>query len=262
MKQDYQTLKIALQESGILQINLNRPDKLNALSDQLFDEMADVLADANVDEKVKGVLVTGEGKAFCAGADIMQIAALNMLQGKEFAKKGQRVFDALEGLGKPSIAAINGHAFGGGCELALAASIRIASSKAQFGQPEIKLGVIPGYGGTQRLSRLIGKGRALELCLTGRFIKAEQAEAWGLITEITEPKALLARANEILIGILAMAPHAITSTLEVVNSGYDMTLADGLALEAAHFGLLCGTQDKQEGAKAFLEKRQANFTGE
>jgi enoyl-CoA hydratase len=260
--QTYRTLKTQLHTSGILQITLNRPERLNALNAELLTELQQVLIAAAKDEKTKALLVTGAGeKAFCAGADIMQLAEINAQQGVAFAQKGQEVFRHFEQLGKPSLAAINGYAFGGGCELAMATTLRIAAITAQFGQPEIKLGVIPGYGGTQRLARLIGKGRALDLCLTGRTIKSAEALAWGLISEITSAENLLPRAEEILQNILALAPLAIASIMQVIDSGYDLTLENALHLEAVHFGLLCATDDKREGVAAFLEKRPAQFTG-
>lgn len=258
----YNTLKIEQHSNGILQITLNRPEKLNALNGELLNELQKIIATARDDKNVKAVLLTGEGqKSFCAGADINRLAELNAQQGLEFAEQGQAVFRALEQLGKPSLAAINGYAFGGGCELAMSATMRIASSNAQFGQPEIKLGVIPGYGGTQRLARLIGKGRALDLCLTGRTIKAEDALAWGLINEITNLEDLLPRAQEILLGLIALAPLALASVMKVIDAGYDLSLEDALHLEAVHFGYLCASNDKHEGVNAFLQKRKAEFKG-
>ncbi len=260
--QTYTTLKVEQQKTGILQITLNRPDKLNALNSQLLAELLSVLQTAGENKEVKGLLITGEGKAFCAGADINRLAELNAQQGLEFAEQGQRVFRCLEQLGKPSLAVINGYAFGGGCELAMAATLRIASQNAQFGQPEVKLGVIPGYGGTQRLARLVGKGRALDLCLTGRSIKAEEALNFGLISEITSAENLLPRAQELLTNLITLAPLAVTSIIKVIDAGYDLSLEDALHLEALHFGLLCATSDKHEGVNAFLQKRPAQFKGE
>ncbi len=262
MTTTFETLKISTPEIGILQITLHRPDKLNALNSTLLGELAQVLLQAKTDEKVKGILLTGEGKAFCAGADINRLAEINAQQGLQFAEQGQNVFRLLETLGKPSIAAINGFAFGGGCELAMSATMRIASTAAKFGQPEVKLGVIPGYGGTQRLARLVGKGRALDLCLTGRFIDAETALNWGLVTGLTEPEKLLSEAINSLKTVMSMAPIAIRSVMEVIDTGYDLTLEDALHLEAVHFALTCATQDKQEGVSAFLAKRAAEFKGE
>lgn len=208
------------------------------------------------------MLITGAGKAFCAGADIARLAECNAQTGYQFACEGQDIFRQLETLGKPSLAAVNGFAFGGGCELAMAATLRIASTKAQFGQPEVKLGVIPGYGGTQRLARLVGKGRAMDLCLTGRFINAETAYNWGLVTELAEPEMLLEQAHKTLNTILSMAPLAIRGVMEVIDHGFDLSLTDALHLEAVHFAKVCASDDKQEGVQAFLGKRQAAFKGE
>lgn len=259
------TIKNHLNSQGILRITLNRPDKLNALNQEVLESLSHEFNNAKQNPSIKAILITGEGKAFCAGADINRLAEANAQTGYDFAVQGQSVFRQLETLGKPSLAAINGFAFGGGCELAMSASLRIASSSAQFGQPEVKLGVIPGYGGTQRLARLVGKGRALDLCLTGRFIPAQEALNWGLITEMVEVsdqhELLLARAEAILNTILSMGPLAIQAVLEVIDRGYDMPLPDALHLEAVHFALTCATQDKQEGVSAFLQKRKAAFTG-
>ncbi len=251
-----------LDKQGILTITLNRPEKLNALNSEVLDALEEQFFRAKNDKQVKAVLLTGSGKAFCAGADINKLAQCTAQSGYEFACRGQEVFRLLETMGKPSIAAVNGFAFGGGCELALSATLRIAATKASFGQPEVKLGVIPGYGGTQRLARLVGKGRALDLCLTGRFIDAQTALSWGLVSEIVESEALATRAKELLSTILSMAPLAIASVMEVIDHGYDLSLTDALHLEAIHFAKVCASQDKSEGVAAFLEKRAAVFSGE
>ena len=248
-------------DSGILTITLNRPEKLNAISTEVLHALAEIFTHAKDNPAVKGILLTGTGKAFCAGADINRLAECNAQTGYDFACFGQAVFRQLETMGKPTLAAINGYAFGGGCELAMAATLRIASSNAQFGQPEIKLGVIPGYGGTQRLARLVGKGRALDLCLTGRAIDAQTALSWGLVSEVVAPDMLINKAKQILQGILALAPLAIAGVMEVIDHGYDLSLTDALHLEAVHFSKVCATQDKAEGVAAFLEKRQAVFKG-
>ena len=227
----------------------------------MLHALSDALKAAKDNPSVKGLLVTGEGKAFCAGADIARLADCNAQSGYSFATFGQDVFRQLETLGKPSIALINGYAFGGGCELAMAATLRIASSAAQFGQPEVKLGVIPGYGGTQRLARLVGKGRALDLCLTGRFIDAETALQWGLVTYLVPPESLVQEGVRVLKGILSMAPLAIASVMEVIDHGYDLSLTDALHLEAVHFATVCASADKGEGVSAFLAKRPALFQG-
>jgi len=256
-----QLIEQNLDNNGVLTLTLNRPEKLNALNADVLQTLSELFTSAKNNQQVKGVLLTGKGKAFCAGADISRLAECDAQSGYEFACYGQDVFRQLETLGKPSLAAINGFAFGGGCELAMAATLRIASDNAQFGQPEVKLGVIPGYGGTQRLARLVGKGRALDLCLTGRFINAQTALNWGLVSEVVEPEQLLKEGMRILAGILSMAPLAISSVMDVIDRGYDLSLTDALHLEAVHFAKVCASQDKTEGVAAFLEKRQAQFTG-
>ena len=248
-------------DNGILMITLNRPEKLNALSTEVLHALSELFTSAKENPEVKGLLLTGKGKAFCAGADITRLAECDAQSGYQFACFGQDVFRQLETMGKPSLAAINGYAFGGGCELAMAATLRIASTSAQFGQPEVKLGVIHGYGGTQRLARLVGKGRALDLCLTGRSINAQTALSWGLVSEVVEDDALLAQGQRLLNGILAMAPLAVAGVMEVIDRGYDLSLTDALHLEAVHFAKVCASQDKTEGVAAFLEKRQAKFKG-
>lgn len=248
-------------EDGILTITLNRPEKLNALNEEVLLTLSELFSNAKANAEVKGILITGQGKAFCAGADISRLAECDAQSGYQFACFGQEVFRQLETLEKPSLAAVNGFAFGGGCELAMAATLRTAATTAQFGQPEIKLGVIPGYGGTQRLARLVGKGRALDLCLTGRFINAETALNWGLVTEVVEPGALLERSRALLKSILNMAPLAVSSIMSTIDRGYDLSLSDALHLEAVHFAKVCASQDKKEGVEAFLQKRQAQFQG-
>ncbi|KTD25466.1 3-hydroxyisobutyryl-CoA hydrolase [Legionella lansingensis] len=251
-----------LDSNGILILTLNRPEKLNALSTEVLHALAEIFSAAKGNSQVKALLLTGSGKAFCAGADISRLAECNAQTGYQFACEGQAVFRQLETLGKPSLAAVNGFAFGGGCELAIAASLRIASTNAQFGQPEVKLGVIPGYGGTQRLARLIGKGRAMDLCMTGRFINAETALNWGLVSAVVEHGALLEEGKRILNTVLSMAPLAVRSVMEVIDRGYDMSLTDALHLEAIHFATVCASEDKKEGVAAFLNKRQPAFKGE
>jgi enoyl-CoA hydratase len=248
-------------EDGILVIKLNRPEKLNALNDEVLSTLSNIFSSAKNDNEIKGLLLIGEGRAFCAGADITKLAECDANTGYEFAKVGQAVFKQLATLGKPSLAAVNGFAFGGGCELAISATMRMASSSAKFGQPEVKLGVIPGYGGTQRLARLIGKGRALDLCLTGRFIDASVAESWGLVTRVVEPEMLEQEAMKTLKEITSLAPLAIASIIEAIDCGYDMSLDDALHVEALHFAKSCASLDKKEGVAAFLEKREAKFVG-
>lgn len=251
-----------LDDKGILTITLNRPEKLNALNDDVLRGLSEIFNNAKHNSDIRAILLTGSGKAFCAGADISRLAECDAQKGYQFACDGQDVFRQLETMGKPSLAAINGFAFGGGCELAMAATMRIAAKNAQFGQPEVKLGVIPGYGGTQRLARLVGKGRALDLCLTGRFINAETALQWGLVTDMVDGDSLLERGKSLLTSILGMAPLAVASVMEVIDRGYDMSLTDALHLEAVHFAKVCASADKKEGVSAFLEKRTADFHGE
>lgn len=255
-------IQYELDEQGILLLTLNRPDKLNALNSDVLTLLADFLNHARQNSEIKALMITGQGKAFCAGADINRLAQCNAQTGYEFARHGQDVFRLLETLGKPSLAAVNGFAFGGGCELAMATSLRIAAVDAKFGQPEVKLGVIPGYGGTQRLARLVGKGRALDLCLTGRFIDANTALQWGLVSDVVAGEDLIQRGKAILQGILSMAPLAVASVMEVIDHGYDLSLDDALHLEAIHFAKVCASEDKNEGVEAFLNKRQALFQGQ
>lgn len=250
-----------LDSQGILTLTLNRAEKLNALNTEVLDALAELFNYAKTNTQVRALMITGHGKAFCAGADINRLAECTAQTGYEFACHGQEVFRLLETLGKPSLAAVNGFAFGGGCELAISTTLRIASFNAQFGQPEVKLGVIPGYGGTQRLARLVGKGRALDLCLTGRFINAETALAWGLVSEVVAPEVLLEKGKAILLGIISMAPLAVTSIMSVIDHGFDLSLSDALHLEATHFAKVCASEDKHEGVSAFLQKRSAHFKG-
>lgn len=255
-------VKVMSPAPGILQWHLNRPAQLNALSHDVLTQLAALIEQAKHDKSVKALLLTGEGKAFCAGADIKQLALLNGPEGLAFARFGQTVFRLLETMGKPVVAAVQGFAFGGGCELAMAATWRIAANNAVFGQPEIKLGMIPGFGGTQRLSRLIGKGRALEICLTGRRFSSEEAYRWGLVNELVAPEELMTRAIAVLTELTHLGPVAMESIMTVIHQGYDLSLDEAIELEAAHFGLCCTTSDKREGVAAFLEKRAAVFSGE
>jgi enoyl-CoA hydratase len=249
-----------LDSHGILHITLNRPQQLNALNRHLLDELSILLTDAKHNPEIKALLLTGQGdKAFCAGADIKALSDLDSQTGLIFSQHGQAIFHQLEQVGKPSLAAINGYCFGGGCELATAASLRIACENASFSQPEVKLGVIPCYSGTQRLARLIGKGRAIDLCITARRISAPEALAWGLISEVTNANSLLERAQTILLNILSMAPIAVASVLASIQQGFDMSLQQAEQLESLQFALCCTTQDKHEGVHAFLEKRSPSF---
>ena len=243
-------------------ITFNRPKVLNALNRKTMEELGDVLAAARDDEGVRVLILTGAGeKAFVAGADIGELAQRTPVDGKEFSIFGQAVIHRLETLGKPSIAVINGFALGGGCELALACSIRLASKTARLGQPEVKLGIIPGYGGSQRLARLCGKGAAHELCLTGEMISAEEAMRIGLVNHVYEPAELMPAAEAMARKIVANAPLAVKFAMEAVEHGMEMPQEEGLFLEATLFGLCCATEDMREGTKAFLEKRPAQFRG-
>lgn len=255
-------LKTDLTDNGILHITFNRPKQLNALNHQVLSTLFDILTEAKSNKAVKAILLSGDGKAFCAGADITELANLDEKTGVEFATFGQKVFRLLETLGKPSLAAIHGYAFGGGCEIAMSATMRIAAEGTQFGQPEIKLGVIPGFGGTQRLARLIGKGRALDICLTGRRFTAEEAFAWGMLSELVPQDQLLDRAKVILSELVQLGGVALASIMTTIDDGFDLTLDAGMQLEADYFGRCCATNDKAEGVSAFLEKRQPVFSGE
>jgi enoyl-CoA hydratase len=247
---------------GIARITVNRPDKLNALNAIVIAELGDAVTRIETDSAVRGVIITGSGqKAFVAGADIAELAAQSPLEGKTRSAAGQAVFRRLEQCGKPVIAAVNGFALGGGCELAMACHIRLAAEQAKFGQPEVKLGIGPGYGGTVRLPRLVGKGRALELLLTGRTIDAEEAFRIGLVNRVVPADRLLAEAEAMLRTILSNGPLAVRTCLEAVDAGPDMSIDQGMLLEASQFGLLSATSDMKEGTKAFLEKRTAVFKG-
>jgi enoyl-CoA hydratase len=247
---------------GIAFITFNRPKVLNALNRQTIEELHAALLDASTDNAVRALILTGAGeKSFVAGADIGELAQQTPVRGKEFSLFGQSVFHLLETMGKPSICAINGFALGGGCELALSCSIRLASKTAKLGQPEVKLGIIPGYGGTQRLARLCGKGVAHELCLTGEMITAEEAMRIGLVNHIYEPAELLPAAEAMAKKIIANAPVAVKYTMDAIERGIELPQEEGLFLEATLFGLCCATEDMREGTKAFLEKRKAEFQG-
>jgi enoyl-CoA hydratase len=248
---------------GILVITIDRPKMLNALNAETIGEIAEAFHAARFDEKVKAVILTGAGeKAFVAGADINELAQATPMSGKATAEKGQRAFRAIERFPKPVIAAINGFALGGGCELALACHIRIASEKAQLGLPEVTLGIIPGYGGTQRMARLLGKGRALELILTGDRIGAAEAERIGLVNKVVPADQLMPTCEELARKIMSRGPLAVTAAIEAVMSGSEMPFEEGQVLEATLFGLLCATDDTKEGMKAFVEKRAAEFKGQ
>lgn len=257
----YETLLCETRE-GISTVTVNRPDKLNALNSKMLGELEECFRAIASDAEVRVVVLTGAGeKAFVAGADVGELAALTTLDGREFARRGQRVFQLIESLGKPVIAAVNGYALGGGCELAMACALRIASETARFGLPEVKLGIIPGYGGTQRLARLIGKGRAMELALVGEPVTAQEAYRLGLVNQVVPPSELIPACEAMARKIIANAPLAVRFVLEAVNHGLEMTLEEGLFLESNLFALCCTTEDMKEGTRAFLEKRRAQFKG-
>lgn len=257
----YETLLFEKRD-GIGFITVNRPQKLNALNRLVLEELDSGFRSVAADDEVRAVIVTGAGeKAFVAGADINELAEQTPLSGREMAARGQRLFDFIENLGKPVVAAVNGYALGGGCELAMACTLRVASENARFGQPEVKLGIVPGYGGSQRLARLVGKGRALELILTGEPITAEEAYRIGLVNQVTPAGKLLAAAEGLVRKILANAPLAVRFAIEAVNHGLEMTQAEGQFLEANLFSLCCATEDMKEGTRAFLEKRAPKFSG-
>ena len=243
-------------------ITIDRPKVLNALNAQTVAEIGEAFEQVRNDNAVRAVILTGGGeKAFVAGADINELATMNPISGKEVAEKGQHVFTAIERFPKPVIAAINGFALGGGCELALACHMRIASDKASLGLPEVTLGIIPGYGGTQRMARLLGKGKALELICSGDRIAADEAERIGLVNRVVPADQLMSAAEELARKIATRGPLAVRAAIEAVMIGSDMPQDAGLVLEATLFGLLASTSDMKEGMGAFLEKRKANFTG-
>ncbi len=246
---------------GLLTLTLNRPDKLNALSLDLMDALDEAVEKAAADENVKAVVLTGSGdKAFVAGADISQFSKLNALDGERFARRGQEVFGKLEALPKVVIAAVNGYALGGGCELALACHLRVASENAVFGQPEVNLGILPGYGGTQRLPRVVGRGLALEMILTGGNVRAQRAYEIGLANAVVPQGEAVAAAKKMAQTVAGKAPLAVALSLRAVYAA-DVPQTEGLAYEASLFGQACASDDLKEGAAAFLEKRAPNWTG-
>jgi enoyl-CoA hydratase len=249
-------------EAAVAIVTLNRPRVLNALNAQTLDELRRAMLALKHDETVRAVVLTGAGeKAFVAGADINELAVMTPDGGREHALRGQHVFDVIEHLGKPVIAAINGFALGGGCELAMACTLRFAATTARLGQPEINLGLIPGYAGTQRLARLVGKGRAFEILLAGDPITADEAFRIGLVNRVVPPADLLAEAKRAAASLAGKAPVALRYILEAVNQGLDMPFARAQVFEATLFGLVASTEDMREGTRAFLEKRKAEFKG-
>lgn len=258
---EFETIRCEVRD-GVAVVTVQRPQVLNALNRQAVAELGRAFLQLRDDPGVGGVILTGSGeKAFVAGADIGEIHALDMQSGREFALIGQRVLSLIEGLGKPVIAAVNGFALGGGCELAMACTLRLASPNARLGQPEVKLGVIPGFGGTQRLPRLVGPAAALDLLLTGRTVAADEALAMGLVQRVVPQDQLLAEAEKLLREIMANAPLAVRLCLEAVQRGAALPLADALALEADLFALSTGSADAKEGTAAFLAKRKPDFKG-
>ncbi len=257
----YETLLLEISDS-IATVTINRPEVLNALNAQVFNNLEAIFTHLAADPAVRAILLTGAGpKAFAAGADIKELSLTDSASAQHLALRGQSIFSLISNCGKPVIACINGFALGGGCELALACTLRIASDTARLGQPEVKLGLLPGYGGTQRLPRLVGPSAALKLILTGDIISATEALRIGLVDEVVPAFDLLARARALALQIAAVAPLAVAASIEAVNRGADLPLPEALALEATHFGRLAGTADKHEGVRAFLEKRPPNFTG-
>lgn len=245
----------------IATITVNRPDKLNALNDATIAELGAAIEEAIARDDVAGVLLTGAGRAFVAGADISELESQSPLDGRRRARAGQDIFRRYETSPKPTVAAINGFALGGGCELAMACHVRLASEKAKLGQPEVKLGIVPGYGGTQRLPRLVGRGAALKLLLSGDMIDAIEAHRLGLVDQVFSPEALLDGARALLQQMVANAPLALAGCIEAVNRGQETSLEEGCTIESDAFGLLSATDDMKEGMRAFLEKRAPTFHG-
>lgn len=242
-------------------VKLNRPEKLNSLNFEMLQELNSVVEDLYSEEKYWGMIISGSGeKSFAAGADISEFSNLNEINGRKASERGQELFDRIENCFKPIIAAINGYALGGGCELALACHLRVGSHNAKFGLPEVNLGLIPGYGGTQRLPRIIGKGRAMELILTGDQIDAEKAELWGMLNYVENANNLIPKCVEILEKIYLKAPLAVSMVIESINASHG-NLSNGFQTEANFFGHCCDTEDFKEGVSAFIQKRKAEFKG-
>ena len=247
---------------GLAVLTVNRPDKLNALNDKTVAELDAAFQALAADESVRGVILTGAGeKAFVAGADIAELATQSPIDGKDRSVRGQRVLDRIERMGKPVIAAVNGFALGGGCELALACHVRVASENARLGTPEVKLGIMCGYAGTQRLPRLVGRGRALEILLTGEMVDAQEALRIGLVNKVVPREALLKESEALLRKMMANGPLSLRFTLEAVAAGLEMRFDEAQLFEATQFGLICTSEDMKEGTRAFLEKRPAQFKG-
>ncbi len=258
---DYANLLVEVTDRIAL-VTVNRPEKLNPLNTATIDALEACFRDLAADKGVGAVIVTGAGeKSFVAGADINQLEGLSAVGGRDWGRRGQEVFSRIEAMEKPVLAAINGYALGGGLELAMSCHIRVASERAKLGQPEVKLGIVPGYGGTQRLPRLVGKGRALEMLLTGEPIGAAEAHRIGLVNHVAAADRVLPQCREIAAKILSNGPVAVALILQAVNRGLESALPEALELEASQFGLSCATEDIGEGVRAFLEKRPAQFKG-
>src|SRR5829696_4880741 len=253
---------LVTRNEAVATITVNRPDRLNALNVAMIDELRGALLQVRHDESVRAVIITGAGeKAFVAGADIAELSQQSPLGAKITAQRGQHVFDLVETLGKPVIAAINGFALGGGCELAMACTLRIAADTARLGQPEINLGIIPGYAGSQRLSRLIGRGRAMEMLLTGDHVTAAEAHRLGLVNRVIPAAELMTEVRKLAASLASKAPVAVRYIIDAVNKGLEMPFPDAQVFEATLFGLVSSTEDMREGTRAFLEKRKADFKG-
>ncbi len=257
----YPNLLLSL-DDGIALVSVDRPDRLNALNGATVAALDSYFADAADDPGTRAIMLTGTGdRSFVAGADISEVSGFNALQGRQWGRRGQAMLRRIESLEKPVIAAINGYALGGGLELAMACHLRVASTNARLGQPELKLGIVPGFGGTQRLPRIIGRGRALEMLLTGDPVGAEQAQAMGLVNRVVEPGRLIETARDLARRILRNGPQAIALTLQAVDRGLSMPLQDALDWEVSQYALSCATEDVTEGTQAFLEKRRPRFSG-
>ena len=256
----YQHLTVSVQDR-IATLTVNRPDKLNALNGATIGELGTAIDELQSRDDVAGIILTGAGRAFIAGADISELVGLSALDGRRLARRGQEIFRRFETSPKPTVAAVNGFALGGGCELAMSCHMRMASEAAKFGQPEVKLGVIPGYGGTQRLPRLVGRGRALQLLLTGEIIDAQEAYRIGLVNRVVPADQLLSTAAAMIQQILMNAPLGVAACIDAVDRGLQLPLDDALAFEATQFGVLIATSDTAEGTRAFLEKQPPRFRG-
>jgi enoyl-CoA hydratase len=258
----YGNIRFQAENDGVALVTVNRPDKLNALNRDTMGELADAFSRVRDDAAIRGLIVTGAGeRAFVAGADIKELAVLSPVEAQALSLRGQAIFRTLETMAKPSVAAINGFALGGGLELAMSCTIRTAAPGAKFGQPEVKLGIVPGYGATQRLPRLVGRGRALDMLISGEMIDSAEAHRIGLVNYVVPHEELLAFSRAWLHKVLANGPHAVSLAMEAVDVGLDCSLDQGLRFEAAAFGLTAATEDRREGTSAFLEKRKPAFAG-